>query len=475
MPVSAPPLPLPALELPTLARKGVTVDFDGGDLSSDAGFLPLKLADQQLQLTDALATAIVDLRAPDQVQHSVLSLLRERIYLIAAGYEDACDAQTLRQDPLLKAALGRTPTDPPLAGQSTLSRFENSITKADLARLGQVLLEVFLDRCGPQPREIVLDFDPFVDPAHGEQQGVLFNGYYDTYCYLPLYVCGSIDGSREYVVGALLRNGTAAATKGAHFLLKCIVRALRARFPAVQIVVRGDSAFGVAKMLRTCQQLQVKYCFGLAQNVALARKSGNIQARAAAATALRREHRPQQHPARRAFGAFAHRAGSWRQTTRVIAKGEMTQGVANTRYVVTNLTAAAGWTPRRVYRFYCGRGNPENRIKEFKVDLRADRLSCELQAANQFRLILTVAAYHLYQQVQDALTVVTEAGSVWRRAQVATLREKLCKVAARVRSRCRTVRVSLPRSYPWADVWRALVCHLSLAPTGSRGHGVRGT
>lgn len=467
MPASAPTPVLPALELPSLARKGVTVDFDGGDLSSDAGFLPLKLADQQLGLTAALAAAIEDLRDPAKVQHEVLSLLSERILLIAAGYEDANDAQTMRHDPLLKAAVGRTPVDPALAGQSTLSRFENSITNADLARLGLVLREVFLERCGANPREIVLDFDPFVDPAHGAQQGVLFNGHYDTYCYLPLYLCGRIDGGREYVVGALLRGGTAPATKGARFLLKYIVRALRARFPDVQIIVRGDSAFGVAKMLRTCHHLQLKFCFGLAKNPALERQSAGIQARAAAATALRQQHCPHLPPARRAFGEFPYAAGTWREAERVVAKGEVTQGDRNTRYVVTNLTAADGWTPRRVYLFYCGRGNPENRIKEFKVDLRADRLSCEFRRANQFRLVLHVAAYHLYQQVQDALAAVTGSKSEWQRAQVATIREKLCKVAARVRTRCRTVRVSLPNSYPWADVWRALVLHLSQAPTGS--------
>jgi hypothetical protein len=467
MPVSPSAPTLPALELPSLAPKGITVDFEGGDLSSDAGFVPLRLADQQLGLTAALAAAIVDFRDPVKVRHEVVALLCERVLLIAAGYEDANDAQKMRHDPLLKAAVGQSPTDPALAGQSTLSRFENSITKEDLARLGEVLLEVFLGRCGANPREIVLDFDPFVDPAHGTQQGVLFNGHYDTYCYLPLYLCGSIDGGREYVVGALLRGGTAAAVKGARFLLKYVVAALRARFPEVQIVIRGDSAYGVAKMLRTCRHLQLKYCFGLAKNPALTRHSADIQARAAAATRLRQEHRPHCDPARRAFGEFQHRAGTWRELERIVAKGEVTQAAPNTRYVITNLSAADGWTPRRVYLFYCGRGNPENRIKEFKVDLRADRLSCEWRLANQFRLILHVAAYHLYQQLQDALKAVTESGSEWARAQVTTIREKLCKVAARVRTRCRTVRVSLPSCYAWAGVWRALVLHLSGVPARS--------
>ena len=447
----------PTRELPALGRNGVTLDFAGGELSSDAGLLPLALADQQLGLTAALAAAIEDLRDPAKVQHEVLALLQERILLIAAGYEDANDAQTMRHDPALKLALGKNPSDPPLAGQSTLSRFENSITPADLARLGQVLLDVFLVRCGPAPRQIILDFDPFVDPAHGNQQGVLFNGYYDTHCYLPLYLCGRIDGSREYVIGALLRSGTAPALRGARFLLKQVVRALRTRFPEVQIIVRGDSAYGVAKMLRTCGHLRVDYCFGLAQNPVLQRRFAPLQTRCQRATALRRQHRGPRATPPRTFGESRYRAGTWAREERVVSKAEVTQGVLNPRYVVTNLPAAAGWTPRRVYLFYCGRGNPENRIKEFKVDLRADRLSCEWHLANQFRLVLHVAAYHLYQQVQDALQQVGPRTSEWAGAQVGTIREKLFKVAARVRERCRTVRVSLPTSFPWQDVWQTLL------------------
>ncbi len=445
-------VPAPGIVIPSLGRKGLSVAFDGGDLSSDAGLIPLSLADQKLGLTELLSQAIEDLRDPDKLDHDVLTLLRERIYLISLGYTDANDAQQMRHDPLLKATVRKNPSDEPLAGQSTLSRFENSITSADLVRLGQALLDVFVARCGPAPRRIVLDFDPFVDPCHGTQQGVLFNAHYDTHCYLPLYLCGSIDGGREYVVGALLRGGTAPPTKGARFLLKHVVRALRTHFPDVEILVRGDSGFGVRKMLSTCRHLRLKYCFGLAQNAALHRKSAATQVQSGIAYSLRRRYQGAGVPSPVAYGSFTHQAGGWKDPERIIVKCEVTRGELNPRFVVTNLTLKDGWTPRGVYRFYCQRGNPENRIKEFKVDLKADRLSCEFRRANQFRLILHTAAYCLYQTLQDALAAVA-SGSEWSRAQVGTIREKLGKVAARVLQRCRGLRVQLPTSYPWHNVW----------------------
>lgn len=445
----------PALVVPALGRKGLTVDFSGGDLSSDAGFIPLALADQQLGLTAAFATAITDFRDPEKVKHALLSLVRERVYLIGAGYADANDAQTLRHDPLLNAALGQAPDGDPLAGQSTLSRFENSITDADLRALRQVLLDVFLARCGDAPQELVLDLDPFVDPAHGQQQGVLFNGYYDTYCYLPLYLCGTVDGGREYVLGALLRSGHAAATEGARLLLRYVVRAVRARFPELKIIVRGDCAFGVRKMLVTCRYLRVDYCFGIAKNAALQRLSASTQVQSALAAMLRRRYRGAGAPSPRAFGQFRYRAKTWRETERTVVKSEVTQGTLNPRFVGTSLQEKDGWTPRRVYCFYTGRGNPENRIKEFKVDLQADRLSCELHRANQFRLLLHVAAYHLFQRLQDTLQALAP-DTEWARAQVSTVRTKLLKIAARVRVRCRTVRVQLPTCFPYQALWQKL-------------------
>ncbi len=441
-------------EVPLLPHKPVAVDFDGGDLSSDAGFIPLALADQAMQLTHRLADAVADPRDPARIEHSLRELFQERVYLIAQGYADAVDANTLREDRLLKLAVGRDPEAAPLASQSTLSRFENAVTPADLQRLGQVLIEAFLDRCGPAPQQIVLDLDPFVDECHGAQQLVLFNGHYDCHCYLPLYVCGTIDRGRPFVIGALLRGGRAAPTRGVKAVLHHLVPAIRARYPDVTIIVRGDGAFGVPKVIRTCRHLKVRFCLGKPQNAALNRLSERLQLRAAVEYTV--THRAERH-----YGEFEYAAESWEQAERTIAKVEVTQGKLNPRFVITDL-AADGFTPAQVYAFYCQRGEaPENRIKEFKVDLAADRLSCQQFLANQFRLLLHVAAYMLIQTVQEAL-----AGTALAAAQAGTVRVKLLKVAGRVRVRCRVVRVQLPSCYPWQGLWRWLVRSLQGAASG---------
>src|SRR6266567_2457393 len=323
-------------KVPLLSHKPVAVDFAGGDLSSDAGLIPLALADQAMQLTRHLADAVADPRDPHRIEHS-----------------------------LPKLAVGRDPDAAPLASQSTLSRFENAITPADLERLGQVLLEAFLARCGPAPQQIVLDLDPFVDECHGAQQLVLFNGHYDCHCYLPLYLCGTIDGGRPFVIGALLRGGRAAPTRGVKALLHHVVPAIRARYPDVTIIVRGDGGFGVPKVINTCRHLKVHFCLGKPQNAALNRLSEPLQLRAAVEYTV--THRAERH-----YGEFEYAAESWQRAERTIAKVEVTQGKLNPRFVVTDLAAADGFTPATVYEFYCQRGDaPENRIKEFKVDLAA--------------------------------------------------------------------------------------------------------
>jgi Transposase DDE domain group 1 len=442
------PVPLPG-------SKPVTVDFAGGDLSSDAGLIPLALADRRLGLTEALAAAIADPRDPSRVDHSLGDLLRQRIYMIAQGYPDANDAHSLRHDPLLKLVLGRTPADAPLAGQSTLSRLENGATSTDLARAGRVLLDQFVARCGSTPQQIVLDFDPYADPCHGAQQLSLFNGHYDTHCLLPLYLCGRIDGSRPYVIGALLRHGRSSPVKGARFLLKQVVRAVRQRYPQVDILVRGDGGFGVPKMIRACRRLKVHFLFGKPQNRRLHALSVREQMRAAVAYSVTKR-------SCRIFGEFSYQAQSWKQAERTIVKAEVTKGKLNPRFVVTDLLAKDGWTPQAVYGCYCERGDtPENRIKEFTVDLAADRLSCHEARANQFRLILHVAAYMLIQALQDAL-----ASTAWAGAQAGTVRVALLKVAARVIERCRVVRVQLPTSFPLRQVWKRLVAGLQCAPVG---------
>jgi hypothetical protein len=449
------------LDLPGLSRKPIALAFDGGDLSSDAGLIPLALADQRMQLTQRLAAAIDDPRDARRIDHSLLDLLRERIYLIAQGYADQNDATTLRHDPVLKLALGRTPADASLASQSTLSRLENAVTRADLMRLGEALLEQFLARCGAEPRWIVLDLDPFADPCHGGQQLSLFNGHYDTHCYLPLYLCGRSDGSRPYVIGALLRDGRAAPTQGAVALLRRVVGAIRQRFPHVTLLVRGDGGFGVPEMIEACRALDVRFLFGKPQNARLHALSEREQLRAAVAYSVtKRPHRE--------FGEFRYRADTWKQEERVIVKAEVTGGKLNPRFVVTDLSEDNGWRPQTVYGLYCERGDaPENRIKEFTVDLAGDRLSCERFLANQFRLLLHVAAYMLIQTLQDGLAPTGLHG-----AQAGTIRVALLKVAARVIERYRVVRVHLPTSYPLQGIWRRLVTWLQSAPERPPGLAV---
>ena len=452
-----------AIDLPDLSRKPTALDFDGGDLSSDAGLIPLALADQQMQLTKQMTQALRDPRDPRRIEHSLHDLLRERIYLIAQGYADQNDASSLRHDPVLKLAVGRTPSDAPLASQSTLSRLENQVTRADLIRLGQVLLDQFVTRGGEDPQWIVLDFDPFADECHGAQQLCLFNGHYDAYCYLPLYLCGRIDGSRPYVIGALLRDGRASPTQGAPALLRRVVKVLRARFPKVKILVRGDGGFGVPEMIEACRALSVNFLFGKPQNPRLHALSERYQLRAAVAYSVTKREQ-------REFGEFRYAADTWKQEERVIVKAEVTQGKLNPRFVVTDLEAVNGWMPQAVYGLYCERGDaPENRIKEFVRDLAGDRLSDHTVEANQFRLLLSVAAYLLIQTLQDGL-----AGSAWGSAQAGTVRLSLLKVAARVIERYRVVRVHLPTSYPLQGVWRRLVTWLRDVPERPPGLAVGG-
>lgn len=453
----------PALSFPLLSRKQVTVDWDGGELSSDGGWLLLALVDQKLRLTERLADKIEDRRLPERVRHGVLALLQQRIFQIAQGYEDANDAQTLRRDPLLKMAVGGTPNGPLLAGQSTFSRWENAISAEELERLEWLLQDLFVEQCGPSPQRIVLDFDPYDDPAHGQQQGVLFNGYYDEYCYLPLLICGTVDDGPQRLIGVVLRDGRAPATKEAVGYLQDLVTAIRAQYPDVEIIFRGDSAYGVPEMITACRALNVRFCCGKAKNPVLLRLAEPIQDRVAKAEALRLERRGRTR-ACRAFSAFDYAAKTWDQEERLVVKAELTGCKENPRFVVTDLEEADGWTPYAVYRFYSARGDRENRIKEFKLGMDGGRLSCTCFLANQFRLVLHAAAYLLYQALQREISSVAPEGEL-AQAQIETLRCRFMKLAARVRQRCRVVRVHLCSSFPHWELWNVLAQRLIAGST----------
>lgn len=449
------PASQPTLALPLPGRKPVLVDWDGGELSSDGGLLLVALADRSTHLATRLAAVVEDPRCPEMIRHQLCSLFQQRIYQIAAGYEDCNDAQTLRHDPLLKTALGKTPRSAPLAGQSTLCRFENAVTAEDLAGLEGVLQEVFLEGCGPSPKEIVIDLDPYDDPCHGEQQGVLFNGYYDCHCYLPMLICGSVDGGQQRLIGVVLRGGKAAPTEEAMGFLEDLLPKIRQRFPKATVIVRGDAGYGVEEMITGCRDEKVHFCFGKASNAVLGRAVQEVRERVEQAEALREEKGTRKRSCR-AFADLDYQAGSWPRAERVVAKAEVTFGKPNPRFVVTSLRPESGWSARTVYQFYCQRGDRENRIKEFKLDMAGDRLSCTSFLANQFRLILHAAAFILVQSIQSALEQVAPLDEI-ARAQAVTVRVKLFKVAARVRETGRAVRVHLCTAYPMQRVWMALL------------------
>ena len=426
-----------------LPQKPVTIRNDGGALTSDAGVLLLRQLDERLGLTRRLAGCVVDRRERGKVRHEVLSLLRQRIYQIACGYEDCNDADHLRADPALKLAVGRAPSEPDLASQPTLSRWENAVGWRECWRIGEALLECYLRRHRKRsPRRIVLDVDATDDETHGHQQLAFFHGYYDEHCYLPLLVFAQAEGKGEQeLIGALLRPGNVHGGHRAMAMITALVRRLRAAFPECAIELRADSALARPEVYEGCEKLGISYTISLPKNERLIEVAQPWMTDAQAIHAETGEKV-------QVFGEFHHAAHTWTRERRVIVKAEVMSKGENPRFVVSSRTDLE---PEAHYRFYCQRGDPENRIKELKLHLKADRLSCHRFWANQFRLLLHAAAYVLMQAMRAALS-----GTEFARAQVSTLRLWLLKVRARVRESVRRVLVQLPSAYPWFDLWACL-------------------
>jgi hypothetical protein len=429
-----------SLSFPAVAGREVVARFDGGDLTSDAGLALVAAADRRCGVTAALAAALPDRRDPAKVRHAQHDLIRERVYAIAQGYEDANDLDRLRHDPALKLACDRLPrTGDALASQPTVSRLENGATPRALLAGGIALARVVVAQLPADTTAVVLDADATDDPCHGQQQFEAFNGFYDAHCYVPLllYVTGG-DG-RQRLLGAVLRPGTATGTQGLGTMLRWAVRLLRERFPAVRILLRGDSGFGNATVLRWCHTLGVGYRLCVAQNPVLQERSVATQIDAALVATHPRAGEDGQE-----FGEFRYQAGTWAYEERVIVKAEVTQGKLNPRFVVTSEAE----TPEAEYRAYCARGDRENRIKEFKRDLASGRTSCHRFWANQFRVLLHLAASVLMTALQTAAQ-----GTAWADAQVGTLRTRLLKVGARLVESCRKVWIHLPTACPVQPTW----------------------
>jgi Transposase DDE domain group 1 len=426
-------------------RRKIEADFCGGVLTSDAGALLLREADRQLGLIDALDRAIPDPRHPDLITHPQRALLAQRIFAIACGYEDLNDHDRLRDDPLWQTATDHPGPDnaPQLASPPTLCRLENRIRRATLVQLAATLVEQFIAAHPTPPAELVLDFDATDDPVHGRQENRFFHGYYDGYCFLPLYVmCG------DHLLVAYLRPSNSDASRHTGAVLKLLVQRLRQAWPDVRIVVRADSGFCRWRLMRWCDRHRVSYLLGLAKNAVLQRNAAAWQAEAEQA------HRADGQ-AHRVFGEFTYAAQSWDRPRRVIAKAEHLPGdKANPRFVVTDLPGDA----RLLYeQRYCQRGDMENRIKEQQLGLFADRTSCHRFVANQFRVLLAAAAYVLVSHVRR----VGLAGTELARAEVGTIRLKLFKVGAWVKRSVRRVVVRLASSYPWQELFAAVARRLA--------------
>jgi Transposase DDE domain group 1 len=439
-------------------RREIVARFDGGTISSDGGAFLLRQTDKRLNLLARMAVCFLDGRKQDMVEHSILEMLSQRVYGLALGYEDINDHEQLRHDPVFGILAGREKLEDPLAGKSTLNRMELGTGINDRYKkitfwkegIDEVLVKVFIESYQKAPDQIILDIDSTDLPLHGKQEGRFFHGYYDNYCYLPLYIfCG------EQILCARLREADHDAAFGSLAEIQRIVTQLRAAWPEVKIILRGDSGFCRNELMSWCEAHRVDFVFGMARNQRLRRIIG------AEMHAATQQWKETGKPAR-VFSEFSYQTkktkkGGWERERRVAAKAEHIDGKENPRFVVTSLTSEA-WAAQALYEeLYCGRGDMENRIKE-QFSLFADRVSAETMRANQMRLYLSTAAYVLI----SGLRRLGLKGTELAQAQVSTIRTKLLKIGAQIRVTVRKVWVSMASSYPWQglyqQVWTNLRC-----------------
>jgi hypothetical protein len=436
----------------------VAADFDGGTMTSDAGALLLGASDRAIGLVDRFASCFADARTPGLIEHRVGTLVGQRVFGIALGYEDVSDHDQLRHDPVM-AVLGgklaaRRTNCAPLAGKSTLNRLELSRPQPtryhkiahDPAAIERLFVDFFIEAHKRAPKQIILDLDATDDPVHGQQEGRFFHGYYNCYCYLPLYIfCG------RHLLAARLRRSDIDASAGSVEEVARIVAQVRARWPRVQVLLRADSGFAREALMAWCEANRVDYLFGLARN---ARLEAEIAAELAEAAA---ESRVTGRPARRFRDFMWTTLDSWSRRRRVIGKAECTKGDPNPRFIVTSLkpkVAAARYLYETVY---CARGEMENRIKECQLDLFADRTSAATMRANQLRLWFASMAYVLL----CALRRIGLAHTQFAAATCGTIRLALLKIGALVRISARRIHLAMASGCPWQNEFR--LAHLRLA------------
>jgi Transposase DDE domain group 1 len=438
----------------------VEAAFDGGLVTSDAGSLLLGATDRAIGMMDRFAACFDDERRQDLIEHEVATLVSQRVFAIALGYEDLNDHDELRHDPMMAVLAGklaaRRADCAPVAGKSTLNRLELSrlqptryhkISHNPVA-IRHLLVDVFLEAHKRAPKQIILDLDATDDPLHGEQEGRFFHGYYDCYCYLPLYVfCG-----RDLLV-AKLRRADQGASAGVIEEVARLVARIRARWPRTRIVLRADSGFANDDLMAWCEQNDVDFLFGLAKNERLiAEIESELELVAAKSQRTGR-------PARRFKTFMWTTRRSWSRSRRVVAKAEWTNGEANPRFVVTSLPANQCKAKPLYEKVYCARGEMENRIKECQLDLYADRTSAATMRANQLRLWFHSMAYVLL----CALRRIGLHGSAFAQATCGTIRLKLLKIGALVRISVRRIKISMASASPAAHDWSRAAIRLALA------------
>jgi hypothetical protein len=443
--------------------RSVVAAFDGGAVTSDAGGLLLGATDGAIGLVGRFAGCFTDHRRADLIEHEVATLVGQRVFGIALGYEDLNDHDQLRHDPVMATLVGKLAARrrgcAPLAGKSTLNRLELSRPEPtqyhkvshDPAAVEALFVTLFTEAHAKAPRQIILDLDATDDPIHGHQEGRFFHGYYDAYCYLPLYIfCG------RHLLAAKLRRSNIDAAAGAREEVERIVAQIRRRWPRVRVLLRADSGFCREELMAWCEANRVDYLFGLARNPRLV----GVIARELGEAAEESSHTGR--PARRFKDFGWSTLDSWSRRRRVVAKAEVTQGDTNPRFVVTSLRPAEAEARHLYEKIYCARGDMENRIKECQADLFADRTSSATMRANQLRLWFTAMAYVLL----CALRRIGLRFTQFANASCGTIRLRLLKIGALVTTSVRRVRIAMASAYPWRDEWE--LAHAFLSSTSGR-------
>jgi hypothetical protein len=423
---------------PSFKRRKIDTQFNGGAITSDGGVLLLREIDRQLNLSAELSAVIPDPRNPLRITHTQESLLKQRIYGVALGYEDLNDHDKLRTDPAFQTAVEK---DKVLASSATLCRLENRFARRTAWNIHRIFVEKFIQSYKEVPKELILDFDATDDLVHGEQEGRFFHGYYEAYCFLPLYVfCG------KQLLVSYLRTSKQDGAKHAWAILSLLVKRLRQQWPDVNIIFRGDSGFCRHKMLNWCERKNIQYIVGLPKNKRLLKKSQTLITQAEQTYQVMQEKQ-------RLFSDIYYAAESWDTQRRVIVKAEYTHQGDNTRFVVTNL---AGDSQHLYDTVYCARGEMENRIKEQQLELFADRTSCHAWWANQFRLLLSSAAYILI----SAIRRIALAGTQLAQAQCNTIRLKIFKIGGVIMRNTRRIKFLLSSSYPYQELFMTIAARL---------------